>query len=73
MTSSDSRAVPGIRRFQTVGLYVAPPTEESHYYEFYKACGYNYLEFCEGGFGQRPDLLPEYYATMAEAVNTAHR
>jgi hypothetical protein len=41
-------------------------------YDFYKACGYNYLEFCEAGFRCRPDLLPDYYKEMSRAVNLAH-
>jgi hypothetical protein len=61
-------------RFETVGIYVAPPKKEDlHYYDFFRACGYNYLEFCETGFSQRPDLLPKYYAGMAEAVSAAQR
>ena len=62
------------RQFETVGLYVAPPEkEEAHYYDFYKACGYNYLEFCEVGFSRRPDLLPAYYAETSEAIDAAHQ
>lgn len=41
-------------------------------YEFFRACGYNYLEFCEAGFRSRPDLLPGYYAEMSRAINLAH-
>jgi hypothetical protein len=60
------------RPLATVGLYIAPAEEgQSHFYDFYKACGYNYLEFCETGFATRPDLLPEYYTGMAEAIATA--
>src|SRR5262245_11504317 len=56
--------------FPTVGIYISPPpSHEAHLYDFYKACGYNYLEFCEGGFGRRPDLLPAYHAKMAEAID----
>jgi hypothetical protein len=62
------------RRLATIGLYVAPPGKtEAHYYDFYHACGYNYLEFCEGGFGRRPDLLPAYHAELSEAVAAAHQ
>ncbi|HZO90677.1 MAG TPA: hypothetical protein VFB38_20280 [Chthonomonadaceae bacterium] len=79
MTSSVESAdlqptAPGEGGFQAVGIYIAPPTsQESHLYDFYKACGYNHLEFCEGGFGHRPDRLPAYYAEMAEAIDAAHR
>ena len=41
-------------------------------YEFFKACGYNYLEFCEAGFRSRADLLPDYYKEMSRAINLAH-
>jgi len=59
-------------RLGTVGIYVTPPgCGESHHYDFYRACGYNYLEFCDGGFGRRPDLLPRYYAEMTHAIDTA--
>jgi hypothetical protein len=64
------------RGFDTVGLYVSlptdPPPASPKYYDFFRACGYNYLEFCEAGFRMRPDLLPEYYAMMARAIALAH-
>src|SRR5207249_5344365 len=41
-----------------------PPPTDPRVYDFFKACGYNYLEFCEAGFRSRPDLLPEYYKAM---------
>lgn len=59
---------------QTVGIYVQPPTtEQAHYLDFYRGCGYNYLEFCDTGFGHRPDRLPEYYADLAKAVTDAQK
>ena len=62
--------------FDTIGLYCAlptdPPPKDPRMYDFYKACGYNYLEFCEAGFRCRPDLLPDYYKQMSRAVNLAH-
>jgi hypothetical protein len=62
------------RRFTTVGLYVQPPGEgEQQFYDFYRACGYNYLEFVEGGFGQRPDRLDGYYERMSRDIDAAHR
>jgi len=69
-----SRAARGMRRFETIGLYVSPPgREETHYYDFYKGCGYNCLEFCEGGFARRPDLLPAYHAGLTQAIAAAHQ
>jgi hypothetical protein len=60
------------RPLQTIGLYISPPTgPQAHFYDFYKACGYNYLEFCEGGFAQRPDRLPDYHADQAQVIRTA--
>jgi hypothetical protein len=60
--------------FSTVGIYISPPgTNDTVTYPFLKACGYNYLEFCEGGFAQRPDLLPKYYAELNAAIRRAHR
>ena len=41
-------------------------------YDFFKACGYNYLECCEAGFRSRPDLLPDYYKEMSRALSMAH-
>ena len=68
------KAPPGTPRFDTIGLYVTPPgKEEAHYYDFYQACGYNYLEFCEGGFARRPDLLPAYHGELAKAIAAAHQ
>jgi hypothetical protein len=72
--TASSKATPGSRRFDTIGLYVTPPgKEEAHYYDFYQACGYNYLEFCEAGFARRPDLLPAYHGDLAEAIAAAHK
>ena len=62
--------------FETIGLYCAlptdPPPKDPRMYEFFKACGYNYLEFCEAGFRSRADLLPDYYKEMSRAINLAH-
>jgi len=62
--------------FETIGLYCAlptdPPPKDPRMYDFYKACGYNYLEFCEAGFRSRPDLLPDYYKQMSRAISLAH-
>jgi hypothetical protein len=64
------------RGFETIGLYVSlptdPPPKDPRKYEFFKACGYNYLEFCEAGFRSRPDLLPGYYREMSRAIKLAH-
>jgi len=64
------------RGFETVGLYASlptdPPPKDPRVYDFFKACGYNYLEFCEAGFRFRPDLLPEYYKDMSSAIALAH-
>jgi hypothetical protein len=63
--------------FETVGLYCSlptdPPPTDPRLYDFLKACGYNYLEFCEAGFRSRPDLLPGYYKRMSRAIDTAHQ
>jgi hypothetical protein len=60
----------------TVGLYVSlptdPPPTDNNLYDFFKACGYNYLEFCEAGFHTRPDLFPDYYQAFSKAINAAH-
>jgi hypothetical protein len=48
------------RPFGTVGIYVfdiPPKNERAGYCDFYKACGYNYVELCDWGFALRPDLL----------------
>lgn len=67
-----SKTNAGARRFDTIGLYVSPPGKEAtHYYDFYKASGYNYLEFCEAGFARRPDLLPGYHGALAGAIAAA--
>ena len=62
--------------FDTVGLYVSlptdPPPASPKHYDFFRACGYNYLEFCEAGFRTRPDLLPAYYDMMSRAIALAH-
>ena len=62
--------------FETIGLYCSlptdPPPKDPQMYEFFRACGYNYLEFCEAGFRSRVDLLPDYYKEMSRAINLAH-
>ena len=61
-------------QFQTIGIYVSPAArKDAHDDDFYKACGYDYLEFCDGGFGSRPDLLPRYYRGMTAAIDAAHQ
>ena len=61
----------GEDRFSTVGIYIGPPkSNDVVTLPFLKACGYNYLEFCETGFAKRPDQLPEYYAQMMVAAIT---
>src|SRR2546429_4351099 len=71
-----SRSAEHAGGFETVGLYASLPTDplpkEPRVYDFFKACGYNYLEFCEAGFRSRPDLLPEYYKDMSSAITLAH-
>jgi hypothetical protein len=68
------KPIPGSRLFHTVGLYVTPPgKQEAHYYDFYQACGYNYLEFCEAGFARRPDLVPACHGDLSEAIAAAHK
>ncbi len=71
-----SRSAEHAGGFETVGLYASlptdPPPKDPRVYDFFKACGYNYLEFCEAGFRSRPDLLPEYYKDMSSAIALAH-
>ena len=71
-----SRSAEHAGGFATVGLYASlptdPPPQDPRVYDFFKACGYNYLEFCEAGFRARPDLLPEYYQDMSSAITLAH-
>src|ERR1051325_6749852 len=71
-----SRSAEHAGGFETVGLYASlptdPPPKNPRVYDFFKACGYNYLEFCEAGFRSRPDLLPEYYKDMSSAITLAH-
>lgn len=72
-TKSPAKSTGG---FETIGLYCSlptdPPPKDPQMYEFFKACGYNYLEFCEAGFRSRADLLPDYYKEMSRAINLAH-
>jgi hypothetical protein len=61
---------------ETVGLYVSlptdPPPKNPAVYDYFRACGYNYLEFCEAGFRYRPPLHPEYYQEISRAIALAH-
>jgi hypothetical protein len=64
--------VTAAHRFDTVGIYVLPPAAgQEHYLDFYRACGYNYLEFCDTGFSHRPARLPGYYAAFAGSIAEA--
>src|SRR5438105_14137270 len=53
----------------TAGLYASlpthPPPQDPRVYDFFKACGYSYLEFCAAGCRSPPALLPEYYKHMS--------
>jgi len=62
-------------RFSTIGIYIEPPanTNDRVTYSFLKACGYNYIEFCEKGWTKRPDKLPEYYTQINAVIEAAHR
>ena len=75
-SATAARATENAAGFDTVGLYVwlptDPPPAGPKHYDFFRACGYNYLEFCEAGFRTRPDLLPAYYDTMSRAIALAH-
>ena len=74
MEQGDRAAGKGAHRFGTVGLYIQPPgAKDQRFYDFFKASGYNYLEFVEGGFAVRPDRLPKYYAAMARDIDVAHK
>src|SRR5204863_9982926 len=59
------------RGFATVGLYASlptdPPPKARRVYAFFKACGYNYLEFCEAALRFRRDSLPEYCKDTSSA------
>lgn len=66
--------MPEAFELKTVGIYVQPPqADQAHYLDFYKDCGYDYIEFCETGFSHTADQLPGYYATLAEAITAAQR
>lgn len=61
-------------RLKITGLYVTPPdSTHGHYLEFYRACGYNYLEFCELGWSIRPDQHFSYYADLASRIASAKK
>jgi hypothetical protein len=60
-------------KFTTVGIYIPPPRpDDTVTYPFLRACGYNYLEFCEDGFARHPDSLPAFYAAMNATIERAH-
>ncbi len=62
------------RQFETVGIYLfdlPPKNERAGYCDFYKACGYNYVELCDWGFALRPDLLAAHYDEVADAIKAA--
>src|SRR5260370_12796135 len=67
-----SRSAEHAGGFETVGLYASlptdPPPKDPRVYDFFKACGYNYLEFCEARFPSPPDLLPEYYKAISTPI-----
>lgn len=57
---------------KTIGLYAQPPTPgQAHLLDFYKACGYNYLEYCDIGFHWHADKLPGYYDGLGQSLRLA--
>lgn len=63
-----------LRPLRTVGIYIPQPkVTEERLYDFYRACGYNYLELCDVGFSRRPDKLDDYYASFSRAIQQAKR
>ena len=72
--ASTSRSQRSPHRLETVGIYILPSSrDEEHFYDFFKDCGYNYLEFCDMGFSYRPDTLPAYYQKVSAAIDLAHK
>lgn len=55
----------------TIGLYTWSDVPDQH--AFWKACGYNTLQFLDTGWHRRPDLLPKYYDSLARQVDSAKR
>src|SRR5437588_11724528 len=68
-----SRSAEHAGGFATVGLYASLPShpraQDPGACDFLNACGCNYLEFREAGFGSRPDLLPESYKQMSRGIS----
>jgi hypothetical protein len=58
-------------RIETIGLYASAPSPR--YYAFYKASGYNVLQFVDEGLSQPPGQRDAYYADLAEGIKLAKK
>lgn len=57
---------------KTIGLYAFDPAEEEHYV-FWKACGYNFLQFIDKGLWLPADEREGYYERLALGIDDAQR
>ncbi len=55
----------------TVGLYAFRPAPA--FYPFWKACGYNLLQFIDHAFSLPPEAREEAYAHLARGIEEAHQ
>ncbi len=56
----------------TIGLYAFDPAEEEHYL-FWKACGYNFLQFIDKGLWIPEAERAAYYDKLAQGIADAQR
>lgn len=59
-------------QFETIGLYAWEPAEEEHYL-FWKACGYNFLQFIDRGLWLEPSEREASYERLVKGIDDAHR
>ena len=57
---------------ETIGLYAFDAAEEEHYV-FWKACGYNFLQFIDKGLWLSPEEQDGYYERLARGIEDAQR
>src|SRR5690606_38309255 len=59
-------------KLETIGLYAFDPAEEEHYV-FWKACGYNFLQFIDKGLWLPADERDGYYERLTRGIEDAQR
>lgn len=59
-------------QLKTIGLYAFDPPQQAHY-EFWEACGYNFLQFIDKGLWLPDEQQESYYERLAQGIAEAQQ